>query len=183
VQAGIDKDLATMATIQIAGEQYTLASLKAVFSADSAAMDATDQARKALQLAVQTEKAVHARTMVVLSALRSFLLGYFGKLAVTVLGDFGMNAPKSKATKTVATKAVAVAKAKATRAARGTKGPVAKLDVVGTVDGAAIKASIETPNATPSTPSAPAAAPPPAPAATSATPAPATAPAAPKAGS
>ena len=120
----------------------------------------------------------------VLSALRSFLLGYFGKLAVTVLGDFRDEPPKSKATKTVATKAVAVAKAKATRAARGTKGPgVAKLDVVGTVDAEAIKASIDTPNTTPSTPSAPAAAPPPAPAATSATPAPATAPAAPKAGS
>jgi hypothetical protein len=180
VQSGVDKDLGTMATIQLAGEAFTPSSLKAVFAADAAAMNATDTARKALQLAVQAEKAAHVRTMQVLTALRSFLLGTFGAQAVTVLGDFDINPPKSKATKTVATKAVAVAKAKATRVARGTKGPVAKLDVVGTVDAQAIKASIDTPNTTPSAPTVAPEAPP---AAAPATPPPATAPAAPKAGS
>jgi hypothetical protein len=143
VIAGIDKDLATV-QVQLAGEPFTLPSLKAVFQADTAAMNATDDAKKAYEKALLDEKAARARTAAVLSALRSFLIGYFGKHAVTILGDFDMNAPKT-ATKTVAEKAVAVAKQKATRAARGTKGPVAKLATKGTVDETAIEAAINAP--------------------------------------
>lgn len=150
VQNGIDKDLAKMATIQLAGTAYKPAALTALFQADADAMAATDAARAALSQAVAKEKAVHKQTQVVYSALRSFLIGYFGKQAVATLGDFGMTAPKTTATKTVTTKAVAVAKAKATRAARGTKGPKAKLDTTGTVDEQAIESAINTPNATPS---------------------------------
>ena len=50
--------------------------------------------------------------------------------------------------------AVAVAKAKATRVARGTKGPVARLAVVGTVDADAIKSAINTPTTSPPAPAA-----------------------------
>jgi hypothetical protein len=132
--------------VQLAGEAFTLPSLKAVFEADTAAINATDDKKKAYDQAVLDEKAARARTAAVLSALRSFLIGYFGKHAVAVLGDFDMNAPKT-ATRTVPTKAVAVAKAKATRAARGTKGPVQRLSVTGTVDETAIRTAIESPPA------------------------------------
>jgi hypothetical protein len=150
VIAGIDKDLANV-QVQLAGEPFTLPSLKAVFQAETAAMNATDDAKKVYEKALLDEKAARARTAAVLSALRSFLIGYFGKHAVTILGDFDMNAPKT-ATRTVPAKAVAVAKAKATRAARGTKGPVAKLATTGTVDEAAIKAAIESPATPPPKP-------------------------------
>jgi hypothetical protein len=118
------------------------------------------------------------RAAQVLSALRTFLVGYFGAQAVNLLLDFGINPPKGKATKTVATKAVAVAKAKATRAARGTKGSVAKKVVTGQVNAQAIKEAIDSPTTSPvasPAPAAPSAAPPPAPA-----PSPAVAPVAPR---
>lgn len=148
--AAIDKDLAGI-QVQLAGEAFTLPSLKAVFEADTAAINATDDAKKAYEKAVLEEKATRARTAAVLDALRSFLIGYFGKRAVTVLGDFDMEPPKT-ATRTVPEKAVAIAKAKATRAVRGTKGPVAKLATTGTVDETAIKAAIESPASPPAKP-------------------------------
>jgi hypothetical protein len=143
VIAAIDKDLANV-QVQLAGEPFTLLSLKAVFQADTVAIDTTDDAKKAYEKAVLDEKATRVRTAAVLGSLRSFLIGYFGKRAVTVLGDFAMEPPKT-ATLTVPQKAVAVAKAKATRAARGTKGPVEKLSITGTVDESAIKAAINAP--------------------------------------
>jgi hypothetical protein len=145
VQAGVQKDLASMAQIQLAGVVYTPSSLSAVFQADSDAIDASDTARAALKQAVGTGKTTHAKTAIVLAALRSFLLGYYGKQAVTVLGDFGINAPKSTATKTVATKAAAVVKGKATRAARGTTGSVQKQKVKGNLDTTALEAAINDP--------------------------------------
>ena len=141
----------------IAGEQFDLPSLKGVFTDDTAAIDAADVARGASQTAVLKEHATDTRAAKVFSGLRSMLLQRFGDQAVDVLVDFDMKAPKSKATKTVSTKAVAVAKAKATRVARGTKGPVARQDVVGTVDEAAIKSAIDSPATSPAASPAPAA--------------------------
>lgn len=138
-----------MAQIQLAGEAFTPSSLKAVFQADTDAMTRSDNARAAANAAVKAEDAVHVRTQSVLSALRSFLIGYFGKNAVTILADFEMKSPGASGPKTVTTKAVAVAKAKATRAARGTKGPVARQAIVGTVNESAIKQAINDPNAAP----------------------------------
>jgi hypothetical protein len=158
VVAGIDKDLAPLGDpVHIGGESISLSSLKATFSDDSAAIDATDEARKATQAAELHEKGTRARAAQATTTLRAFLIGYFGVNAVAVLGHFGMKPPKSKATRTVATKAVAVAKAKATRAARGTKGPVARQAVVGQVDAQAIKEAIDSPSATPKASAEPAA--------------------------
>lgn len=145
IQAGIQKDLTTIGPIQLAGVAYTPSSLSAIFQADSDVIDATDTQRKALQQAVLTQKQTHAKTAVVLSALRSFLLGYFGKLAVTILGDFGFNAPKTTPKKTIATKAAAVVKGKATRAARGTMGSVEKQSVKGHLDTTKLEAAINDP--------------------------------------
>jgi hypothetical protein len=151
-----------------------LPSLKAVFSADTAAIEASDVAKKAAQSAVLLERTTGTRAGKVFSGLRAMLLSNFGAAAVAVLGDFGVNPPKSKAAKTVVTKAVGVAKAKATRVARGTKGPVARTAVVGTVDAEAIKSAINSPAKPPTAPAEPAAAAPaavPAPASPAPTPA------------
>ena len=134
-----------MAQIQLAGVAYTPSSLSAVFQADSDVIDAADTARAALKQAVVNEKTAHAKTAIVLAALRSYLLAYYGKQAVAVLGDFGINAPKSTRTTDVATKAAAVVKTKATRAARGTAGSVQKQSVKGNLDTTALVAAINDP--------------------------------------
>ena len=157
VVTGIDKDLAPLGDpVQIGGEKVALSSLKAVFTDDSAAIDATDAARKAAQTAGLQEKTTRTRAAQSMKTLRAFILGFFGEKAVEVLADFSMEPPKSTATKTVTTKAVAVAKAKATRVARGTKGPVARKAIVGQVDAKAIEAAINAPKS-PAAPAEPAA--------------------------
>ena len=174
--AGIGKNLASMATVTLNGQLYTLAQLLAVYQADSAAIDATETAHATWQQRVADEQATHAVTAKVTRALRSFLLGYYGEQATAILGDFGLTARKSNATMTVATKALATAKAKATRAARGTTGSVKKKAIVGNVTSVVVSA---TPGgATMTQPSAPAGTAPTAsaPAATPATPAPAATP-------
>ena len=115
VMAGIQQHLATMTVIQLAGVSYTPASLTAVFQTDSNAIAAATTAHTQWQQTVATQNATNKATQVVISALRSFLLAYFGKTAVAVLGDFGFSAPKTPGVKTAAAKAASVAKAKATR--------------------------------------------------------------------
>jgi hypothetical protein len=128
-----------MPVIVLNGQKYTPDQLKAVYQQDSAAVDATDSAHKTLNQKVLDERATHASTAKVTRALRSFLLGQFGEEAVAILGDFGFSAPKSpSAGKTAATKALASAKAVATRQARGVVGSIKKLSVTGGVTGATI---------------------------------------------
>jgi hypothetical protein len=138
VQAGIDKNLASMKAIVLNGQSYTPDQLKAVYQADSSAIDATESARKTWQQKVLDERASRLATAKVTRALRNFVLGYYGQDAVAILGDFGLTAPKPKATKTVATKALAAAKATATKKARGVRGSIQKKDVTGGVTGAVL---------------------------------------------
>ncbi len=133
VQSGIDAHLASMPSIVLSGQTYTPAQLKAVYQADSAAIDASDAAHKTWQQKVLDERATNAATAKVNRALRSFVLGYFGEDAVAILGDFGFSAPKPKTAASVATKALAVAKATATKKARGVQGSVQKKGVTGGV--------------------------------------------------
>jgi hypothetical protein len=138
VIAGIDKNLASMKAIVLNGVTYTPDQLKALYTADNAAIDATDSAHKTLAQKVLDERTSHANTAKVTRALRSFLLGYYGEEAVAIIGDFGLSAPKPRAAKTAATKALAAAKAVATRKARGLRGSIQKLDVSGGVTGATL---------------------------------------------
>lgn len=145
IMAGIQMHLATMNVIQLAGVSYTPASLIAVFQTDSNAIAAATQAHTQWQQTVATQNSTNKATQVVISALRSYLLANFGKTAVAILGDFGFAAPKTPGVKTAAAKAASVAKAKATRAARGTKGSVQKQSVKGNLDTTALEAAIEDP--------------------------------------
>jgi hypothetical protein len=139
--AGIAKNLASMATVTLNGQPYTLVQLTAIYQADSAAIDATATACATWQQKVADERTTHATTATVTRALRSFLLGYYGEQAVAILGDFGLTAPKSTATTNVATKALAAAKGKATRAARGTTGSVKKKAVIGNLTSVVLTAT------------------------------------------
>ncbi|HEY3816725.1 MAG TPA: hypothetical protein VGL81_06120 [Polyangiaceae bacterium] len=129
--AGIAKNLATTGQVMLAGELHTPAQLSAVYTADSAAIDATDTAHATWLQQVADEQVTHAKTAAVTRAFRSYVLGFYGEQAVAILSDFGLAAPKSNATTDVATKALAAAKGKATRAARGTTGSVKRKAVTG----------------------------------------------------
>ena len=113
---GVDKHLASLATLTVNGEQFTPATLKAVFQADIDAMAQTDATRAQLKAEVQVATAARQRATVVRKALRAFLIGQFGPGAVQLLEDFGFTVPKAPGPKTAKAKAAATAKGVATKA-------------------------------------------------------------------
>ncbi len=72
------------------------------------------------------------RASPLIKGFRQLLLAMFGDAGQT-LADFGLTPRKARSPLTVEKKAAAKAQAKATRDARGTKGPKAKLAIKGTV--------------------------------------------------
>jgi hypothetical protein len=82
--------------------------------------------------AVATERAQAPALNVVIDAFEAFVRFTFGDQA-TVLAAFGLTPHKVPAPKTAEQKAVAAAKRKATREARGTMGPKQKKSVKGNV--------------------------------------------------
>jgi len=116
VMDGVDAHLASIGTLTVNGEQFTPATLKAVFQADIDAMGKTDAARSALKAEVQVAAAARTRAATVRKALKAFLIGQFGPGAVQLLEDFGFAAPKPSGPKTAKQKAAATAKSVATKA-------------------------------------------------------------------
>jgi hypothetical protein len=98
----------------------------------SKAVLAADAARTA---AIKADRDKRAQTAGFVQSLRRTVVGMFTESPDT-LATFGLHAPKAAKT-TVATKAEAVAKNKATREARGTLGSKQKKNVKGTVPAAA----------------------------------------------
>jgi hypothetical protein len=76
-------------------------------------------------------RAVQVQVDPVVQGYRDLLVAMFGQ-ASQMLADFGLSPRKVRAPLTVEQKAAAKAKAEATRKARGTKGPKAKLAIKGT---------------------------------------------------
>jgi hypothetical protein len=117
----VDKYLAKVTSLTVAGTSYTPTSLKAVLQTEIDAIKALDSMRAQVkqQVAATGEARVSAR--VLRKGLRQYILGNYGEKALSMLDDFGM-APKAKSTPTVHAKAEAVDKALATREARHTMG-------------------------------------------------------------
>ena len=90
---------------------------------------ATKTSRQAMHNAVAAERAAQAEFKPIRSALRSYLVGVYGANAPE-LQEFGFVQNRRPA-KTVASKASAIAKGKATRVARSTKGRKQKAAVKG----------------------------------------------------
>ncbi len=112
---GVDLHLASAGTMTIGGEQFTPATLKAVFQADIDATNDTEAAETTLKLKVQTALTARTRAAGVRKNLKVYLVGQNGPDAVQVLGDFGFTVPKAPGPKTVEAKATSQAKAQATR--------------------------------------------------------------------
>ena len=110
-------------------------------------------ARAALKSEVSTEQAQLPALLALMSAVIAFVRFNFGS-DPEALADFGLTPPKARTPLTAEQKAAAAAKRKATRVARGTKGPKAKKDIHGN-----ITAKLVVTPAGSSTPDAPAAPP------------------------
>ncbi|HEY5147224.1 MAG TPA: hypothetical protein VII82_10675 [Polyangiaceae bacterium] len=158
IAAGIDKHV--LSPILIGGVSYTPPTLKDVFAAQSAALDASDVLHTQWMDQVQAARDATEKANTVYNLLRSYLIGQYGTGANAILNDFGMTAPKPRGVTTVAVKAAAVAKGKATRVARHTMGKVQRKAVTGASVAAAAAPATTTP-AAPQTPApvAPVAAP------------------------
>jgi hypothetical protein len=119
---------------------------------------ATTDAQATAKAKVAAETTQLPPLLLFMAAFVAFVKATFGNQP-DVLADFGLPPKKARTPLTVEQKAAAAAKRKATREARGTKGPVAKQAIVGNVIGVTVT-PITTPAApaepaAPSTPSAP----------------------------
>jgi hypothetical protein len=171
VLAGMEKHLASTPSIVIEGVPHSVADMRAMLQKDIAVTDAADKARADWRTSVQAERDSHTTSNPVLSGIKKYVQMQFGSTqsASTTLADFGY-APRKPRVVTPKTQVAATAKALATRAARHTTGPKAKLAITGAVQPpaspapGAVPAAPATPPATASPPAAPSPAAPAAPA-------------------
>jgi hypothetical protein len=113
---------------------FTTASLVQLFQSLADAITAVNTAQASAQEAVSAMRGLQANVGPVFLALKRVLLSTYGTAAQT-LADFGLEARKAPAPKTVETKAAAAVKLRATRKARGTTSKKQKLAVKGNVTG------------------------------------------------
>jgi hypothetical protein len=164
---GIKKDLPTVSNLPLAGTIYGAATLTALVQSRIDAANAVLVARASYAEAISTYKAVSAKVTPVVRGLHQYVINAYGPTG-TQLADFGI-VPSKRATQTPEAKVAAVAKRAATRKARGTVGPKAKLAVTGaTAKLAALESqvtglAVAAPANAPASPATPAPAPQPAP--------------------
>jgi hypothetical protein len=154
VLAGIDKHLSNVTTITLGGTPVAVSDLKTRIQTDINASDASAQAKAAWLTDVQTERDSHTQVDPILRLFKLYVIAQFGDTqnATQTLADFGWTPRKSTAT-TVATKADALAKTKATREARRTMGSKQKAQVKGVVPTPPVSGTLPAEStATPTTP-------------------------------
>ncbi|MGD0523904.1 MAG: hypothetical protein ABSE49_02100 [Polyangiaceae bacterium] len=123
-------------TFALAAGIMTRDQLIALFQQFVAAAQATKNSNAAWRTDVQAERAMELTVAPIRTGLKSILQGKFGKSGTQLL-QFGI-APLKVVPKTTEVMTAAVAKSKATRAARGTKGSVQKKQITGNVTGVII---------------------------------------------
>jgi hypothetical protein len=113
---------------------FTTQSLVTLIQGVITALESLNTVQLNAKAAVTTARAALAQAAPTISALRHSLLTMFGNAPQT-LAIFGLEPPKAKAPLTVEEKAVAVAKSRSTRAARGTASKQSKAAIKGNVIG------------------------------------------------
>jgi len=147
-------------SLLIAGAPVTTASVISTLQSRIAARTAVTLAEAAFHAAVKANQDEQAKTKVLVSGARTAVAVMFAG-QITALADFDLKPRKAPAPRTPAQKAASAAKAKATREARHTMGPVQKAQITGAnPQGTAAPAPAPAPAAAP--PAAPAPAPAPA---------------------
>jgi hypothetical protein len=148
---GIEKDLQTMPALPLGGTAYTPGSLVAFVQRRIDAANGVITAKANWHNAVVTYEALNLKADEVIRDLKALVIGAFGS-ASPKLADFGFT-PRKVTVRTPEQKAAAAAKAKATRKARNTMGPKAKLAVKGTVAPPTAPSAAAPPSPTPPAPS------------------------------
>jgi cell division septation protein DedD len=127
---GVTRFLMQIASLPVGNQVMTPADVVKVFQDRVNAGQAVKTAEAARTAAIKADRDERARTAATVRAFRRIVLGMFQESPDT-LAVFGLKAPKV-VKRTVATKSTAVAKNKATRTARGTKGKKQKSKIHGT---------------------------------------------------
>lgn len=135
--AGMQKRFPAGSTLSVEGVTLTIPVIEAKLTGFAAMREDVDTARAALQAKVALESAQATAMRAFMGALVRIVRGSFGNQP-DVLADFGIQPIKAKTPLTVEQKAAAAAKREATRAARGTTGPKAKLKITGNVTGVTV---------------------------------------------
>jgi hypothetical protein len=128
---GINADLKSMSTLYLGGTTYTPKSLVALIQSRIDQANEVATAKAAWQSAGKTYTSLSTTVNVVEHDLKQLVISTYGAQSPK-LADFGYT-PRKKVVRTTEDKTEAVAKAKATRVARGTVGPKKKLTIKGTV--------------------------------------------------
>jgi hypothetical protein len=149
IKAGLQKYYPTT-SLKVGGTDVQPAAMQSQLQGDIDANDASRQAKANWIVTVNAAKQADASIAPILRTVRNRVLADFGDApnAEAVLADFGY-APRKKGVTSVQTKADAIAKSKATREARHTMGPKAKLQVKGVVPSTGGAAAEPAVNATP----------------------------------
>ena len=134
--AGTQKHFPT-GQFTIGSTVYTSASLMQVLQGLADAMTALAAAQAAAKDALAAAHEAATTVGPIVQAYRRIVVAAFGNASQTLV-DFGVPAPKARTPLTTEQRAVAVAKAKATRTARGTTSRKQKLAIKGNVTGVTV---------------------------------------------
>jgi hypothetical protein len=138
---GLVKHAATLLTLLVGGSTIKTTDLVTVLQARIAAIKLAITTKATFMAAVAAAHAEIANTAALVSGARQALkIAFAGQ--IETLGDFGLKARKAPTPLTPEQKAAAVAKAKATRAARHTAGPKQKAKITGATATAAAPAVV-----------------------------------------
>jgi hypothetical protein len=114
---GVDKYLATVKSVTIAGTSYTPAALKATLQAEIDANTAADEGHAQYRQQVVAAKLARSKGRALRKGLKAHVLSTFGADAVQTLQNFGFEVPKTPGRKTAKSKAQSALEAEATRTA------------------------------------------------------------------
>ena len=145
--AAIQKYLMQLASMSVAGVSYTPTEFIALLQKDIDLADAASNAREDFLVATTVASQQRATMAPIMGGFRHFLENMFSD--PSTIAEFGFP-PRKRGTSTAETKAAAVNKRAATRAARHTMGRQQKKDIKGTV--AVTEPATPSPAAAPVTP-------------------------------
>jgi hypothetical protein len=151
--AGTTKHFPT-GSFTIGNTTYTSASLIPVLQGLANAMLARNAAETGAKDALTAEQTAQAQIGPILRAYQRLVLAAFAN-ATQTLADFGLKPPKVRTPLTAQQLAVRAAKAKATRAARGTTSKKKKLAIKGDVTGVVVTPVTAPTAASPAAPASP----------------------------
>ena len=130
---GLSNNLpATLKSMMVNGNSMTMVQVIAQFQSILDVLQAVPAAKTAYQHAVAARKAELVPDRAFYENVVALLKQTLGTTNQTTLSEFGIAAPKAKAKPSSTTKAIAQAKAAATRAARGTMGKKQKAAITTT---------------------------------------------------